>query len=84
MIVVSLIVMIAINVFLIYRVYKQHIQIESLTYQLNKMRKRKIKVSNSTIRLLERNMAKAIESGDINQYKVYRDIYNDFSLKTSS
>lgn len=82
-----LIISILLNITMIVIFFFVNLELTNLKKENSNLKKRKVKASDEMIRSFEKAMIEAIDVGDLERYKEYRDMYNDLipiSIKTSS
>lgn len=77
-------VSITLNFILIAFCFLERDTIVKLRKENLRLKRRKIKASEQMIQSFEKAMIAAIDTGNIKQYRKYRDMYNDLVSKSST
>ena len=75
---------ITLNIILIAFCFLERSTIIKLRKENLRLKRRKIKASEQMIQSFEKAMIAAIDTGNIKQYRKYRDMYNDLVSKSST
>ena len=75
---------ITLNIILIAFCFLERSTIVKLRKENLRLKRRKIKASEQMIQSFEKAMIAAIDTGNIKQYRKYRDMYNDLVSKSST
>lgn len=75
---------ITLNIILITFCFLERSTIIKLRKENLRLKRRKIKASEQMIQSFEKAMIAAIDTGNIKQYRKYRDMYNDLVSKSST
>lgn len=75
---------ITLNIILIAFCFLERSTIIKLRKENLRLKRRKIKASEQMIQSFEKAMIAAIDTGNIKQYRKYRDMYNDLVFKSST
>ena len=75
---------ITLNIILIVFCFLERSTIIKLQKENLRLKRRKIKASEQMIQSFEKAMIAAIDTGNIKQYRKYRDMYNDLISKSST
>lgn len=72
---------IILNIILLTLCFFEYLEFKKLQQENFQIKKRKVYASDRLIQTFEKAMIESIESGNIKQYKKYRNMYNDLNVK---
>lgn len=72
---------IVLNIILLTLCFFEYLEFKKLQQENFQIKKRKVYASDRLIQTFEKAMIESIESGNIKQYKKYRNMYNDLNIK---